>query len=467
MEKKRDKKRVLSKYSFYDRTHIQQYLERMAAEGWMLEKITAFYWQFKSIAPQKLHFSVNYFPPASEFDAEPSEQLLTIRDFCAHAGWEFVTANAQMQIYCNAQDNPTPIETDALVEVETIHKAMKKNFLPSQIVLLILGIIQMALQVNMFIVNPINYLATSANFVSILCWIAILLMCCIEIFGYLHWYKKAKHAAELDGAFINTPSYRHILLSMLTIVLMIFILWILTLHNKEMYLIIGVLFLAFAFIFWFTGFVLKQMKRRKVSAKMSRIVTITISFVSGCLLVAGIVFGTIQVINSDWFAEKPRYDTYEYRGHTFRLYNDELPLSIADLKITDYDAYSSYWEGRETFLLGKYEGVQRPRMDALEAPSLSYDVYYIKWHPVYEMCLDELLHKYDKLYDEDHPEQWRETFRAVDAKPWNANTVYQKYTGDVSSEQYILCYDDRIVELTPGFELTDEMKQIISAKLNP
>ena len=120
----KDKKRILSKYSFYDRTHIQQYLEDMASKGWMLEKITSFYWQFKAIEPQPLHFSINYFPPASEFDAEPSEQLLTIRDYCAHAGWEFVTASAQMQIYCNAQEKPTPIETDALVEVETIHKAM-------------------------------------------------------------------------------------------------------------------------------------------------------------------------------------------------------------------------------------------------------------------------------------------------------------------------------------------------------
>ena len=65
----KDKKRVLSKYSFYDRTHIQQYLEDMASKGWMLEKITSFYWQFKAIEPQTLHFSINYFPPASEFDA--------------------------------------------------------------------------------------------------------------------------------------------------------------------------------------------------------------------------------------------------------------------------------------------------------------------------------------------------------------------------------------------------------------
>ena len=462
----KDKKRVLSKYSFYDRTHIQQYLEDMASKGWMLEKITSFYWQFKAIEPQTLHFSINYFPPASEFDAEPSEQLLTIRDYCAHAGWEFVTASAQMQIYCNAQENPTPIETDALVEVETIHKAMKKNFLPSQIVLLILGILQMILHVNMFRINPIGYFTNASNFVATFCWLVVIAMCSLEVFGYLRWYKKARHAAEVDGEFIETPSHRHIILSMLGAVMMVFLLWILTLQSRDMYFVVGVLTAGFVFIFWFTGVVMKWMKRKKVSAKVSRIATVAISFTCGFLLLVGAIFGMIHAINSDWFADDARQDTYEYQGHTFNVYHDELPLYIEDLMETDYTQYSTYWEGHETFLLGEYEAFQRPRMDALNEPSLRYDVYYIKWGALYDLCLNELIHQYDDRYEDDVPMEWRDNFRAVDAKAWNANIVYQKYTGDTPNEQYILCYDDIIVYLTPGFELTDAQKLIVSEKLN-
>ena len=462
----KDRKRVLSKYSFYDRTHIQQYLEDMASKGWMLEKITSFYWQFKAIEPQTLHFSINYFPPASEFDAEPSEQLLTIRDYCAHAGWEFVTASAQMQIYCNAQENPTPIETDALVEVETIHKAMKKNFLPSQIVLLILGILQMILHVNMFRINPIGYFTNASNFVATFCWLVVIAMCSLEVFGYLRWYKKARHAAEVDGAFIETPSHRHIILSMLGAVMMVFLLWILTLQSRDMYFVVGVLTAGFVFIFWFTGVVMKWMKRKKVSAKVSRIATVAISFTCGFLLLVGAIFGMIHAINSDWFADDARQDTYEYQGHTFNVYHDELPLYIEDLMETDYTQYSTYWEGHETFLLGEYEAFQRPRMDALNEPSLRYDVYYIKWGALYDLCLNELIHQYDDRYEDDVPMEWRDNFRAVDAKAWNANIVYQKYTGDTPNEQYILCYDDIIVYLTPGFELTDAQKLIVSEKLN-
>ena len=462
----KDKKRVLSKYSFYDRTHIQQYLEDMASKGWMLEKITSFYWQFKAIEPQTLHFSINYFPPASEFDAEPSEQLLTIRDYCAHAGWEFVTASAQMQIYCNAQENPTPIETDALVEVETIHKAMKKNFLPSQIVLLILGVLQMILHVNMFRINPIGYFTNASNFVATFCWLVVIAMCSLEVFGYLRWYKKARHAAEVDGEFIETPSHRHIILSMLGAVMMVFLLWILTLQSRDMYFVVGVLTAGFVFIFWFTGVVMKWMKRKKVSAKVSRIATVAISFTCGFLLLVGAIFGMIHAINSDWLADDARQDTYEYQGHTFNVYHDELPLYIEDLMETDYTQYSTYWEGHETFLLGEYEAFQRPRMDALNEPSLRYDVYYIKLGALYDLCLNELIHQYDDRYEDDVPMEWRDNFRAVDAKAWNANIVYQKYTGDTPDEQYILCYDDIIVYLTPGFELTDAQKPIVSEKLN-
>ncbi|MBQ3206021.1 MAG: hypothetical protein IJB37_05675, partial [Peptococcaceae bacterium] len=77
------------------------------------------------------------------------------------------------------------------------------------------------------------------------------------------------------------------------------------------------------------------------------------------------------------------------RGREFNIYSDELPLYIEDLMETDYDAYSTYWEGRESFLLAKYEGFQRPRVDALGEPSLRYDVYYIKWGALYDLCVNE------------------------------------------------------------------------------
>lgn len=461
----KEKKRVMWKHSFYDRTHIQRYLETMAMKGWMLEKITTFYWQFKRIPPQKLHFSINYFPTASEFEAEPSEQLLTIREFCAHAGWEFVAANAQMQIYCNAQPQPTPIETDALVEVDTIHRAMKKSFLPGQIVLLLLAIFQMILQCNMIHINPLQYFSNGGNLIGATCWIVVLLLCCVELFGYLHWYKKARYVAEVDGAFFSTPNYRYVTALLISAVLIAFFLWLLTLQNSKMLFIVVAMLLAVAFIFCFTGFLRDYMKQRKKSAKINRIVVIAVSIGGAVLLSVGIVFGTILGLHMGWFEEDERYDTYEYRGNTFRMYHDELPLTVVDFLPENDAEYSSYWDGNATFLLGVYDGYQRPRMDVREAPGIRYTVYDVKWNVLYDLCLDELLHQYDDLYDEEIPENWREKFCAIDATAWDATIAYQQFTDEVSSNHYILCYDAIIVELVADWELTDAQKRIVGEKL--
>ena len=62
---KQKKREYFPLYAAYDRAGIVRHLEKMAAKGWMLEKMSAFGWRFRRIAPQKIHFSVNYFPKAS------------------------------------------------------------------------------------------------------------------------------------------------------------------------------------------------------------------------------------------------------------------------------------------------------------------------------------------------------------------------------------------------------------------
>ncbi len=462
----KDKKRVFNKFSFYDRTHMQAYLEDMAAQGWMLEKVGTAFWHFKRCEARKLHFSVNYFPEASEFDPEPTEQLLTIREFCAHAGWEFVTGTAQMQIYCNEQDDPTPIETDAMVELNTIHKAMKKNFLPSQIVMFGLGLLQLALQFNIYCINPINFWSGSSNLFGVFCWIAVLLISGAEIFGYLRWHNKAKRAAEEDGVLLFTPNHRWFQNIMLIIIFIGFAIWYVTLQDNQLYLVTIVMFLAMAAIFWMTTAIMNFMKRKKVSAKVSRILTVGVSFLLGMALMVGVVFLMIQTINWGIFEEEPRYEYYEYRGHNFRVYNDEMPLEISDLTGLTYDNYSTRWDVKESIFLGKYDGLQSPRIDALGGgPSLRYEVYDVKWSALYDTCLHELLHQYDDRYEDDIPMEWRENFRAIDATSWHANAVYQEHAGDVPSERYILCYDTVIVEFIPGWELTEAQKAIVAEKL--
>ena len=54
----KETKRRLETFSFYDRTGLEEHLARMAAEGWLLDKIGQFLWHYRRIEPKKLTFSV-------------------------------------------------------------------------------------------------------------------------------------------------------------------------------------------------------------------------------------------------------------------------------------------------------------------------------------------------------------------------------------------------------------------------
>ena len=95
----KNKKRRVELLSFYDHVGISRHLEKMAAKGWMLEKITNLGWVYHRIEPKQLHFTVSYYSKASEFDPEPTEDQKTFYDFCAHTGWQFACASAQLQIF--------------------------------------------------------------------------------------------------------------------------------------------------------------------------------------------------------------------------------------------------------------------------------------------------------------------------------------------------------------------------------
>ena len=51
----KNKKRCFETCSFYDYTGMEARLEKMAAEGWMIERISSFGWVYRRIEPARLH----------------------------------------------------------------------------------------------------------------------------------------------------------------------------------------------------------------------------------------------------------------------------------------------------------------------------------------------------------------------------------------------------------------------------
>ena len=193
-------------FAFYDRTSIEEYLEAQAGQGWLLERAGNNCWKFRRIDPQHLHFAVTYFPKADFYDPAPSEEEETFRDFCAHSGWTLAASNAQLQIFYTAEENPVPIETDPVMEVENIHKSVKKSMLPGYWVLIASAILQGVVQTWSFSNNTIRWWSQNLSLFFGVFWIVLLAVCVSRVVMYHRWHRKAMEAAE-EGIFLKPRSY--------------------------------------------------------------------------------------------------------------------------------------------------------------------------------------------------------------------------------------------------------------------
>ena len=459
----RTTKRVIAQFTFYDRTGIQKFLERQAEKGWMLEKISSYGWKFRRMKPEKIHYAVTYFPEASMFDPEPTENQKSFWDLCEHTGWKLASHNAQMQIFYNKRENPVPIETDPQTELETIEKSANKSYLVSYWLLTACTVLQIALGIWQFATDPVGYLSRSSSLFSALCWSMLLAMCLMEIIGYFSWRKRARKAIEETGEFTATKGFRNIQLAFLWIILAIFAAFLFSIERRFAAvavissLVVGIM----ASAIWGFSALLKKLK---VSAKANRIATIIIIAVLP-FAVTGILFIKILggVFESGWFDKEAAY-TYEYKGMEWKVYDDELPLMIEDLIETDYKGYSTSWYGDESILLSKHDAYQRPRMDDLKEPYLQYTLVKVKmpflYGFVHKQMLRDFPHNYGVTY-EDY--EFYERAVEIDPTEWGADYAYQIYMGDYAENEFLLCYNDCILELRPDFEIevTEQAKKNI------
>ena len=97
----KNRKYCFDRFVFYDKEKIEKRLEYMAEQGWLLEKIGVFAWVYRKIEPQKIAFSVAYFPKAEALTIEPTEEQEIFYEFCEHTRWKLLYDNAEMQILYN------------------------------------------------------------------------------------------------------------------------------------------------------------------------------------------------------------------------------------------------------------------------------------------------------------------------------------------------------------------------------
>ena len=446
---KTTKREWMPLYSYLDRTAITAHLSDMAAQGWMLEKIGGWSWRYRRMEPKKLRFAVTFFPAASQFDAVPSERLETYRDYCTAAGWVLAAESAQVQIFYSEDENAVPIETDPAVELDTIQKSVRKGYIGSYWALLALSLFQILFQCYQTWTDPVDTLSSTASLAAVLNWLPLDVLILAELTRYYRWQRKAQTAADAGSPLPDLRSMRW--LNILVMVWSCFIvLWLLTsyMSSRRMFLLTAGMLLYMSLMILLANGAKDVLKRLKAP----RWVNIAVTFGIIIVLTLGGTAGMTALIfrNSGWLEDHPPAETYEYQGWTWSVYHDDIPLRIEDLVETDYDRWSTEARVNSSFLLTHGTYTQRPRMDTPGQPDLEYELVTVKAGLLYDLCKKEFL-SWAERHNKELP---RDEYRPVDAAPWDADEVYRLYHSGEPSNQFLVCWPDRMAEVNFDWDWT-------------
>lgn len=260
----------LETYSFYDYAGIAARLEEQAQKGWMLQGTHFGLWKYKRIQPENMRFAVCSYPAYSTFEPEHSSRQERFLDFCEYAGWKFVCDMGQMQIFYDQTEAPVPLDTEPELELGRIRELAVRKYLPLYLLWIGLCVWNLCLHGTLQKISGI--------------WLALLLMCVVEVTGYLSWYGAAKRNAQRGEALpvaADTSGLKCLLLAVGLGSLLIDTAWMGTFYLQALFLcmagilgVMGVLSLARSVL-----------RKKNVPARVNRMVMWGISFLVLAMLI--------------------------------------------------------------------------------------------------------------------------------------------------------------------------------------
>ena len=447
-------------FSFYNHTGVEEHLTNMARKGWMIESITNVSWTYRKIEPKEIHSTASYYPRASDFDPEPTEEQKEFNDYCARTGWQYVCSWFQMQIFCNEADNPLPLDTDPIMEVCNIHRACKKNFLIGYWLLFALGFVASAYSLAGIYFVPIDRLAYTNKLVILLAWVSLFAMALVELVAYYVWLGKAKKGAQ-NGIFVTTPSTSKFRKGIIVFLLIVVVGWFRHLFAAGDSLMLTVAIVNFFIVFgtiFFVNFIKQGLKKVKASRGMNRFLTFAACFILPVIFTTALVFGGITAAGNGWFTNASAEQ-------------EEIQLSVSDFYEVDESKYVQQDRNNQTFIMSHrvvhmYGDWNIEDFHAL--PDLQYTITTIKVPFFYERAKAQMYRDLDETDDTDIPAGHRLVLKEQDPTSWGANEVYRLYQEEGwYMNWYLLCYEDRIIDIRFDWEPTTDDMAIVNQKLNP
>jgi len=450
MKAVREMKRVFVCKSFWDRSGIEEFLVEQAKDGWMLCEISDFFWRFRKEEPADVHYCVTYFSKASNFDAGPSKKEQQFRDLCEYTGWKLAADNGQMLIFCNYEKDPTPIETEDDIMLLAMHETAKRFFLPMCLFFVILGMIQFGTFLFRYLCDPWSILTSNAGILAGLCAIVVMILPLVSIGGYYHWHKRATKMIESGSEEWKNKGPLDLRVTIIVWMMFYLAFTILSFLGRSG-ILLGILILLGIFgtavaVLAFS----KQMKKRKISRTVNRTLTYTCSVICAAGLSVLMLIAMFQAVQTSK-KEKVPVKVQTINGWTEKIYHDNLPLTVEDMIDTEYEGYSyEIRKESESVLCGIQQALQKPGIDALSEPRLSYRIVRVKCPMLYDLCKKQMKRDFAHDYGGSSEEKDFEKHLKIDGIPWGAKEAYRLCMGDEMQNRFLLCYENRIVEIDFG-----------------
>lgn len=454
-------KRLFVSLSPYEQQDIEALLEKQAAQGWLLTKLGSWFWTFTETEARPLRFSVTYFSKATEYDSLPTEEQQDKEDLCAQSGWHLAARRHDMQVFYTADTGALPLETDPVVRVEQLHKAMVQLTIRPRLFPLVLCLIWILKYWLDFRHDSIRFLSSHFDVISLPVWFLLLVACVVEPVACFAWYPRARCAAEEQGVFLppRIPTRVSLFLVALAVLLLCLAAFGSTLPPQ--WFLAWLLVCVVAIL---GGTLLRKHLRGKgYSAGLNK--TATSFWVLAVYVVGVVVLLAVSIGSHSGEADHVVAGSYEANGRTYEIYNDFLPLTVENLTQTDatYSRESTVYASpllrwslyEQSPVVPQYAG----------APTVWYTVYDTDFALVQDMVVHQLLsERQDEVYEDGTVLQ--DSYLAIDPAPYGVKSAYQlqwSTTGPIP--QYLLCWPGRVVELRFAYLVPTEEQLAEAAEI--
>ena len=422
-----NKRYEIIRYAPYNVTGMKYHLEKMAKKGWMIDHITNNYWCYRKSEPADHIFTVSYFTKASAYEAEKSEGQETFEEMAAKDGWKLIAENAKLQIYTNHNKEATPIYTDAESEVNSIIKA-SRSFICLAMVLITIVLLNFYHVYRRFQRDPLSALADNSQQFICLGLMILLIYMLNTVIRYFIWKHQAMRGVE-NEEFIETAKSDFSLQNWVTVIaMMICLSGAISSGNKQMAIIMLTVFFGLFFIYFIVDAFRILLKKKKTEKNVNLFFTMLVDILLALALSAGISFILSTELNTSYNKNKAMITMADYiDGESSHM-------------ITNYD--ESLWiryNEAYTASIGKEH--------------LRYRMIDVKNEKLKDFILQQML-KGDTDYMQDHD------YKETDPALFNADLAYQLQSGDQKTENYLIQYGNRFVEIEFSWKPDAEDREI-------